>query len=314
MVATSRRTPRLNAARRVMSMIEFSGKEPRVRRRARYDRLRMGERVEGYRSELRRLKDWDPSLKKHSGLPGPRANLELVAAVVEEGDADRLWRLSASRDEFLALCGTAGLGRIALLEPETVMTWLGELASDPRWRVREGVAIALQRLGRESMPKLLAEMKIWSRGDWYAKRAAVAGLCEPALLKSNQDTVEVLAMLDQITQALSLAAPADRRNDGFRVLRQALGYGWSVAAAAAPKNAKPYLEKWIRAQDKDVAWVMKTNLSKSRMAELRKNLVGPATKRRPAATAKPAAKRKAKAPAAKRTKSAPKRRPGSAAR
>src|SRR5256886_6276280 len=314
MVATSRRTPRLNAAPRVMSMIEFSGKESRVRRRGRYDRLRMGERVEGYRSELRRLKDWDPFLKKHSGLPGPRANLELVAAVVEEGDADRLWRLSASRDEFLALCGTAGLGRIALLEPETVMTWLRELASDPRWRVREGVAIALQRLGRENMPKLLAQMKIWSPGDWYAKRAAVAGLCEPALLKSNQDTVEVLAMLDQITRALSLAAPADRRDDGFRVLRQALGYGWSVAAAAAPKNAKPYLEKWIRAQDKDVAWVMKTNLRKSRMAELRKNLVGPPAKRPPAAKAKPAAKPKTKPRVAARSKAAPGRRRGSGGR
>jgi hypothetical protein len=274
----------------------------------------MGERVEVYRAELRRLKDWEPYLKKHSGLPGSRANLELVAAVVEEGDADRLWRLSASRDEFLALCGTAGLGRIALLEPETVMTWLRELASDPRWRVREGVAIALQRLGRESMPKLLAQMKVWSRGDAFVQRAVVAGLCEPALLKINQDTVEVLAILDQITRSLSLLAAGDRRSEGFRILRQALGYGWSVAAAAAPQNAKPYLEKWIRAQDKDVAWVMKTNLSKSRMAELRKNLVGPATKRRPAATAKPAAKRKAKAPAAKRTKSAPKRRPGSAAR
>ena len=274
----------------------------------------MGERVEVYRAELRRLKVWEPYLKKHSGLPGPRANLELVAAVVEEGDADRLWRLSASRDEFLALCGTAGLGRIALLEPETVMTWLGELASDPRWRVREGVAIALQRLGRESMPKLLAEMKIWSRGDWYAKRAAVAGLCEPALLKSNQDTVEVLAMLDQITRALSLAAPADRRDDGFRVLRQALGYGWSVAAAAAPKNAKPYLEKWIRAQDKDVAWVMKTNLSKSRMAELRKNLVGPAAKPPPAAKAKLAAKPKTKPRVAARSKAAPGRRRGSGGR
>ena len=89
--------------------------------------------VDTYRAELKKLKDWEPYLKKHSGLPGPRANLELVAAVAEEADPDRLWRLSASRDEFLALCGTAGLGRVALMEPETVMTWLRELASDPRW-------------------------------------------------------------------------------------------------------------------------------------------------------------------------------------
>src|SRR5437870_13281422 len=138
----------------------------------------MGQRTEAYRTALRGLEDWEPYLKTHSVLPGPRANLELVAAVAEEADPDRLWRFSASSDEFLALCGTAGLGRIALLEPETVMTWLRELASDSRWRVREGVALALQRLGRENMPKLLAEMAVWARGDPFVQRAGVAGPCE----------------------------------------------------------------------------------------------------------------------------------------
>src|SRR5260370_33897590 len=146
----------------------------------------MANRTEEYRLALRKLKDWEPYLKKHSGLPGPRANLELVAAVVEEHEAARLWRLSASADEFLATAGTAGLGRIALLEPETVMTWLRELASDPRWRVREGVAIALQRLGRESMPKLLTEMRVWARGDAFVQRAGGAGPVEPPRRKRNE--------------------------------------------------------------------------------------------------------------------------------
>lgn len=235
----------------------------------------MGKRTDAYRTELRGLEDWEPYLKKHSGLPGPRANLELVAAVVEEGDPDRLWRMSASRDEFLALCGTAGLGRIALLEPDTVMKWLRELAADPRWRVREGVAIALQRIGRENMPMLLAHMKVWASGDAYVQRAVVAGLCEPALLKTNEDAVQVLAILDQITRSLATTPDAERREDGFTVLRKALGYGWSIAAAAAPQNAKPYLEKWLQSMDRDVAWVMKTNLGKSRMDGLRERLVAP---------------------------------------
>ena len=110
-------------------------------------------RVEQYRAELRRLTEWEAYLKKNSGLPGPRANLELVEAVGEEADPERLWRLSASSDEFLALCGTAGLGHLAVSDPVPVMSWLRELASDPRWRVREGVAIALQHLGRHSMPR-----------------------------------------------------------------------------------------------------------------------------------------------------------------
>lgn len=227
----------------------------------------MPSKTETYREALRRLEDWEPYLKRNSGLPGPRANLELVAAVVEEGDPDRLWKLSASKDEYLALCGTAGLGRIALLEPDTVTSWLRELASDPRWRVREGVAMALQRIGRENMAMLLAEMHAWAHGAPYVQRAVVAGLCEPAILTNNEETVEVLEILDLITT--SMAASKDRGDDGFRVLRQALGYGWSVAAAAAPQNALPYMEKWLRSPDKDVAWVMKSNLSKSRMTPIR---------------------------------------------
>jgi hypothetical protein len=230
----------------------------------------MGARAEAYRAELRSLDDWDPYLKKRSGLPGPRANLELVSAVADEADPDRLWRYSASEDEFLALCGTAGLGRLALLEPDTVLKWLREKASDPRWRVREGVALALQRIGHEDMDRLVAEMQDWARGDFYVQRAAVAGLCEPALLTTNADAVAVLVILDEVTRSLSEVE--DRKDDGFRVLRQALGYGWSVAAAAAPDNAQPYLEKWLRSADKDVAWVMKSNLSKARMAGLREKL------------------------------------------
>jgi hypothetical protein len=270
----------------------------------------MGQRVQTYREELRELTDWEPYLKKHSGLPGARANLELVAAVVEEADADRLWRLSASSDEFLALCGTAGLGRVALMEPETVMTWLRELAADPRWRVREGVAMALQRFGREDMARLVAEMQEWALQGHFVQRAAVAGLCEPALLKGTEEAVEVLDILDKITRALG--SSTERGSEGFRVLRQTLGYGWSVAAAAGPTNARPYLEKWLRSKDKDVAWVMSSNLDKARMAKV---MAAPAAKAKPApaakaapartktvAKAKPVAKAKTKAKAKPKAK------------
>lgn len=225
---------------------------------------RVSESVERHRAELRRLDSWEPYLHKHSGLPGPRANLELVAAVAEEADADRLWRLSASSDEFLAMCGTAGLGRIALMEPETVMTWLHELASDPRWRVREGVALALQRFGRENMERLLAEMRSWASDTPFVQRAAAAGLCEPDLLQRPENAVEVMIILDHITT--SLGETANRKDEGFKALRKALGYCWSVAAAAAPANARPYIEKWLQSTDKDIAWVMKSNLGKVRMA------------------------------------------------
>lgn len=230
----------------------------------------MARRVDSYRAQLRELHEWEAFLKAHSGLPGPRANLELVQAVGDEADPDELWRLSASSDEFLALCGAAGLGRLAASEPD-VLPWLKELASDPRWRVREGVAMALQRLGRTSMPKLLDEMDEWSEGEPYVQRAAAAGLCEPGLLDDPADAGRALAMLDRITG--SLAATQDRHHEPFRVLRKALGYCWSVAAAALPQEARPLLEKWIRSRDPDVLWVMKSNLAKTRMAALGRDWV-----------------------------------------
>jgi hypothetical protein len=236
----------------------------------------MGTRSEEYRSELKLRTDWEAYLKKHSGLPGPRANLELVEAVGDVADADTLWRLSASSDEFLALCGTAGLGKVAITDPEPVLKWLHDLAADSRWRVREGVAIALQSIGRASMRDLIGLMDAWSRDTHFVQRAAAAALCEPALLKDPADTKRVLAILDRITRSIALTK--HRRDDGFRALRQAMGYCWSVAVAANPQAGRPLMEKWLRSDDADVAWIMKTNLSKPRLAKVKIGV----TKKRPA--------------------------------
>ena len=47
-------------------------------------------KVDEHRAALRALQDWEPYLLDHSGLPGPRANLELIAAVADEGDERRV--------------------------------------------------------------------------------------------------------------------------------------------------------------------------------------------------------------------------------
>lgn len=241
----------------------------------------MAGRVQHYRDELRKRRgEWEPYLRANSGLPGPRANLELVEAVGEEADADLLWRLSASSDEFLALSGTAGLGRLAATDGEAVLGWLKELAADPRWRVREGVVFALQRLGRTSMPQLMAEMEPWSREGPFVQRAAAAALCEPALLKRPDEVRRVLGVLDHITR--SMAATRERKHEAFRVLRQSMGYCWSVAAAANPDAGRPLIEKWLRSSDPDVAWVMKSNLGKVRMNALGKTWLAAQRKRRAA--------------------------------
>lgn len=75
--------------------------------------------------------------------------------------------------------------------------------------------------------------------------------------------MRTLKVLDAITA--SLAGATDRRDEGFRVLRQALGYCWSVVVAAAPHAGRDAMERWLRSGDTDVVWIMRENLSKKRM-------------------------------------------------
>jgi hypothetical protein len=157
------------------------------------------------------------------------------------------------------------------------------------------------------MPKLVSEMQEWALAGPFVQRAAVAGLCEPPLLKGAEDAVEVLDILDRITK--SLASSDERGSEGFRVLRQTLGYGWSVAAAAAPANARPYIEKWLRSKDKDVAWVMSSNLSKDRMQEVMK-----ATPTKPKPAAKPTTRPAAAKAAPAKTKTVAKAKPAAKAK
>jgi hypothetical protein len=235
---------------------------------------RVMSKVDGYRRALRALDawEWEPFLLERSGLPGPRGNIELGQAVADEGTAVAFDRLLAwgpdrapvgSREEFLAFCGAVGLGRLAAEGDRSVLPRLRELASDPRWRVREAVAMALQRLGARDMCALLAEMRRWATGDDLQRRAAAAALCEPALLTRIEDAREVLVILDRITEGL--AGSTDRRSEAFRALRKGLAYCWSVAVAAAPGDGRPLMERWMASEDPDVRWVMRKNLAKRRL-------------------------------------------------
>src|SRR5690606_5085541 len=131
-------------------------------------------KAQAYRSQLSTLKDWDAFLLRESGLPGPRGNIELGQAVADEGDLQlfqRLLTFTADRapvntpEEFLAFCGILGLGRLVAEGHMEHLPTLRVCASDPRWRAREAVAMALQRLGDADMDRLLAEMREWAQGS-----------------------------------------------------------------------------------------------------------------------------------------------------
>ena len=125
-------------------------------------------KVHTYRQILGSLDDWEPYLLAESGLPGPRGNIELAQAVADEGDEPLFRRLLSfdaagaptnTPQEFLAFCGVIGLGRLLAEGRRDLLPALRRHANDPRWRMREGVAMALQRWGKVDMDGLLAEME-----------------------------------------------------------------------------------------------------------------------------------------------------------
>jgi hypothetical protein len=230
---------------------------------------------ENCRQQLRALSNWDSFLMKESGLPGPRANLELVQAVADEGLLDLFQRYltftpdrasTNSPQVFLVVCGVVGLGRLLAEGDRDQLPVLRDCANDPRWRVREAVAMGLQRWGDADMPALLKAMSVWAKGTLLERRAAAAALCEPRLLKDPKHARRVLKLLDTITT--SIIREKDRKSEDFKTLRQALGYCWSVAVVALPSEGKPALEKWLVNSDPDVAWIMRENLKKKRLTRM----------------------------------------------
>lgn len=222
--------------------------------------------------DAERLRALDPAgrralLLAESGLPGPRANLPLARAIATVVRQEEALALAADADEYLALCGAVALGAHAA--NPVVVAALRDLATDARWRVREGVAMGLQVLGADDTAAMRAVIDGW-RDDPHplVQRARAAAICEPPLLKDPVLVVYALTCCAEATAVLRAVPPEARRRDDVRTLRQALGYCWSVAIAADPQAGLPAFAALARDLDPDVAWVVRANRAKARLARL----------------------------------------------
>jgi hypothetical protein len=214
-------------------------------------------------------------LLSNSNLPGPRGNLELAAAAAKTVDPSLLieWtKLTAEKapvntaGEFLSFCGVLGQGRLYNEGDARALDRIFWASRDSRWRTREAAAMALQGIGKKDLFKLTKILPRFYNGKPFEQRCAVAGLCEPCLLTDKLVEHYTVQMLDIVT--LSFSQDTDRKDEGFIALKKGLAYGWSVAAAANLDYAKPFMEKWLQSDDKDVRWVMQENLKKNRLIRL----------------------------------------------
>ena len=97
-------------------------------------------RISEFTQQLQSLDDWTPFLRRHSGLPGPRGNLELAeaAARLDPMRLDAYLALDAhtapenTPETFLAFCGVYGLGVRLAGGESTALARLKNFANDPR--------------------------------------------------------------------------------------------------------------------------------------------------------------------------------------
>ncbi len=210
-------------------------------------------------------------LVAHSGLPGPRGNLTLLDAAGDVLPRDLALGLCGDGEEYLACCGTVALGRLLLEGDRNLGARLSALAADERWRVREAVAIAAQRVG-DGDPALLRELV----GEWTADpdpllvRAGIAAICEPRLLRVPETAAAAVAACQVATDHLVRTPAVRRRSPAVRTLRQGLGYCWSVAVAGDPDAGLPAFAA-LDVADPDIAWVVRENRRKKRLAGLLDN-------------------------------------------
>lgn len=209
----------------------------------------------------------------NSHLPGPRGNLELLyafSAAPEESVVRACLALiksdtANSPEEFAGMCGIVGHAALHRDDLDGTLVFLRPYASHSSWRLREAVAMAVQTIASSRVAQLLEAFRPWMEGNALERRAVVAALCEPKMLKIEEANRAVLAVLRAFTDGF---ATLDKLTDAEKTLRQALGYGWSVVIAAQPSEGKKVLESYRSSANRHIRWIVKENLKKNRLLKL----------------------------------------------
>jgi len=212
-------------------------------------------------------------LLENSGLPGPRGNLELLYSFSKSATAEEVEEclslydddLHNSPEEFVVMCGIVGSCFLQRSDVARALSSVRAFAVHESWRIREAVAIGIQEIAERDTHAIIDILEKWVEGNALERRAVVAALCEPKLLKDPSVTARVLRILGAITMEFG---PADRLTDGQVALRKALGHGWSVAVAASPEVGKAAFEAISGNPGKHIRWIVRENLKKNRLARM----------------------------------------------
>jgi hypothetical protein len=221
-------------------------------------------------------------LGRVSGLPGPRANMALVAAFASEcaargKRADALVTQmatlhvdtapGASKYEILPMCGVAALGARAASDAGAMraLATLHDCADDLRYRVRECVAHALARIGEARGEALAHDLASWMDGFFHAS-AVLMALSDPAWLAKIASHDIVIARFDEGFTLAKDAARAAARYPGYKALVDVLGVAPSIAAARFGVPIFDMLARWAAVKEPVLREAIAKNLAGPKLA------------------------------------------------
>jgi hypothetical protein len=221
-------------------------------------------------------------LARMGGLPGPRANAGVVLAFANEcaargARADALVvkmatldvdaAPGASKNEILPVCGVAALGARAASDATAMraLSTLHDCAEDLRFRVRDGVADALARIGDVRGEPLVHDLASWMDGYFHAA-AVLRALAEPRWLTRITSPTAVIARLDEGFELAKNAPRATSRYPGFKSLVDALVLAPVEAAARFGVPVFDMLARWSANKDPALREIVEKVLSSPKLA------------------------------------------------
>jgi hypothetical protein len=204
-------------------------------------------------------------LARVGGLPGPRANAGVVLAFANEcaargAKADALVTRMATLDvdaapgaskyEIIPMCGVAALGARAASDQVAMraLATLHDCAEDLRFRVRDGVAEALARIGEQRGEALVHDLASWMDGYFHAA-AVLRAMTDPRWLTRITSASAVIERLDEGFELAKNAPRAAARYPGFKSLLDVLAVAPVEAAARFGVPVFDLLARWSATKD-----------------------------------------------------------------
>lgn len=229
-------------------------------------------------------------LFEHSNLPGPRANLTLVYDFanyfkqhnINNGLLNMLisWcniniEEAPVNDvkEYLPLVGIVSLGANYPYANESIresiLNQIRLAMNSERWRTREGSAMALQEIAEHDFtPVKELIVSILDDANLLEKRAIIAALAHPPILKDNREITEFcLKVSSKILDDIINMDNALFGSEDYKVLAKGLKYALSVFVAYLPKKGFEFFEIYVDKQNSEINKIIKTNLTKARIAK-----------------------------------------------